>query len=365
MYSDNLQIIVTELVLKNVRIFKEKHIKFEVPITIIIGKNGTGKTSIVEALHVIGNARSFKTSHLKEMIKQGSEALFIKAVLKNNQQITIGINTCEKIIKVDHRSMRSIQELQSIIKIITIAENDLKIVQDSPSHRRNWIDEMIVMLKPNTIDLFKKAKTILNQKNQLFNEKTEFEKNSMLREILDTQFIEVVKKIQFERKLILSEIKIYSNIFLKEYFEKDIKVDIAYLPRIDLLQDEAIYTKKIKELRLQEDKYKRSLFGHHLDDFAMRMNNIDARAFCSRGEQKVLLLFLKLSIIKMLNENQYIPICILDDFITDLDKENIQKVLKILCFKIKTQMIITSPTSEITHHVTKICKLTQVKEENI
>lgn len=322
-----------KLTLKQFRCFDVVEFDFDGPLTLIYGLNGSGKTSLLEALHYIGYLRSFRTHIPKDMIQFGKDSFFIKAVF-NNQEIKIGCAGSKRHIKIDQKTINSYQELRQVYRVITVTEDDLQIVKGGPDKRRSFLDHALLMRYPELLPLFKEFKITLDQRNALL------QKPTVIHDELQvwTQALEMVSfQIQEKRKAFLQELQIMINTLIKEQWNNCYEITLQY----DIKKEDSDKT----QLKVLEMRYKRSLFGAHLDDIIITFQNKPARLFSSRGQQKLIVLLIKLAQVK-----QFLGACggctfLLDDFMTDFDKIVMKKLID-SCIELKTQLIFTSPAPE-------------------
>ncbi|MCF7900061.1 DNA replication and repair protein RecF [Candidatus Babeliales bacterium] len=330
-----------KLHLKNFRCFTSETIDFDGPLVLIEGINGSGKTSLLEALHYTCYLRSFRTHLPRDLIKFGTEGFFIQATFANHT-IHVGCTGTKKHIKINQKPISSYKELREHFKIITVTEDDVEIVKESPEKRRTFIDHALLLEKPELITLFKNYKIHLKNRNALL------QRHSINTEelIIWTKKIwELSQLIQKERTNYLTSLETSAHQFILENWDNPCSINFTYQPKkIDAHQSwndfEIIWKAQIM---LREKQFKRTLFGAHLDDFLLFFNNKPAKLYSSRGQQKLIIFMLKMAQVKQLISEQGSAVTfLLDDFMTDFDTEVAQKVIK-TCLSLNIQLIFTSP----------------------
>ncbi|HSW73657.1 MAG TPA: AAA family ATPase, partial [Candidatus Limnocylindria bacterium] len=133
---------LTQLYLKNFRCFADKTITFESPLVLIEGNNGSGKTSLLEALHYLCYLRSFRTHSPRDLLFFGHETFFIKALCEQsgtvaqNHEIQVGFSHKKRLVKIDQRAVSSYKELMDYYRIVTLTEDDVVLIQGGPDVRR-------------------------------------------------------------------------------------------------------------------------------------------------------------------------------------------------------------------------------------
>lgn len=336
-----IKIALQQLHLKNFRCFSSETIDFNGPLVLIEGINGSGKTSLLEALHYTCYLRSFRTHLPRDLIKFGTEGFFIQATF-SDQTIHIGCTGTKKHIKINQKPISSYKELREHFKIITVTEDDLEIVKESPEKRRTFIDHALLLEKPELITLFKNYKIYLKNRNALL------QRHSINTEelIIWTKKIwDLSRAIQKERTDYLSSLELSSHQFLAEHWNNLCTMNFTYqLKKMNATQswdDFELFWRTT--IMAHEKQLRRTLFGAHLDDFSLCFNNKPAKLYSSRGQQKLMIFMLKMAQIKLLISGQGSNVTfLLDDFMTDFDAEVAQKVIQ-TCLSLNVQLIFTSP----------------------
>jgi DNA replication and repair protein RecF len=330
-----------KLHLKNFRCFSSETIDFDGPLVLIEGNNGSGKTSLLEALHYTCYLRSFRTHLPRDLIKFGTEGFFIQTTF-SDQTIHIGCTGTKKHIKINQKPVSSYKELREHFKIITVTEDDVGIVKESPEKRRTFIDHALLLENPELITLFKTYKTYLKNRNALL-QRHNINNEELI--IWTKKIWELSKLIQKERTQYLSDLEKSAHEFLAQEWDNPSIMNFLYQskkidPKKSWDEFEKFWT---SELLLKEKKFRRSLFGAHLDDFLLIFNKRPARLYSSRGQQKLIVLMLKMAQVKQLIAKQGSALTfLLDDFMTDFDPEVARKLIK-TCLSLNVQLIFTSP----------------------
>ncbi|RTL06556.1 DNA replication/repair protein RecF [Candidatus Dependentiae bacterium] len=334
----NLKVVACKIELKNFRCFKDTQFDIDAPLIIIEGGNGTGKTSLIEALYFASHVRSFKTAHVENIIMQNEQAFFLKLCFNENTFLYIGVEKKKKIIKINQKTVKSLTEINENINAISIVETDIQIIQGGPSDRRFFLDQTLVLLDDQLVSEFKKLKIVLKNRNDFLSQRIQ---NKTLYDILTEQLFACSLKIQLKRHELLECLAFQINKLISEFNLSIKTVSFAYNPKIDTTDKNNAF-EKINNYKNNEYMQCRSLFGAHLDDFSILCGNFDTRKQCSRGQQKLLTILLKISAAKLYSRRNDNIIFLIDDFITDLDETNIRLVMNMLC-SLKCQLIFTTP----------------------
>ncbi|MBP6869736.1 DNA replication/repair protein RecF [Candidatus Babeliales bacterium] len=332
--------------LKNFRCFKKETFNFGSDVTIIYGNNGSGKTTIIEALHYLCYLSSFRSRLPAEIAEFESESFFIKGfVIQHDNElldIQVGFANKQKVAKIGQKAIASYKELFPYYQVVTVTIDDLELIQGSPIIRRNFIDQAILLDHPESMEVLKRFKLILQQRNALLSKP--FHYDSYV--IWTKQLWEQTKLIQEMRIQALDRLKEKISTLLADFFDPNYTVEIIYnFKHMQPKESFEAFLERKKGLLVYESMTKRSDFGAHLDDFTIQFCSKKLKSFGSRGQQKLLVVLIKIAQILDLQDRQNRPIFLLDDFITDFDATRLEKILTLL-LTLKCQLIITSPMRE-------------------
>ena len=332
--------------LKNFRCFTKATFDFATDIVIIYGNNGSGKTTIIEGLHYLCYLSSFRSRLPGDITQFESDSFFIKGTVRQDDEqvvdIQVGFAKKQKIAKVGNNPISSYKELFPYYQVVTLTIDDLELIQGSPIIRRSFIDSAILLAHPEFMDTLKQYKQILQQRNALLAQKLSYESYV----IWTKQLWQQTKVIQKMRLDALEKLNKKVSQLLFNFFDQTYTLDIIYnYKHIAPEEPFESFLERKKGLLAYESMTKRSDFGAHLDDFSLQFCSKKLKSFGSRGQQKLLVLLIKVAQILDLQEIGQNPIFLLDDFVTDFDKQRLENILT-LVLTLQCQLIITSPIRE-------------------
>lgn len=299
-------------------------LKFSPAINLIIGENGSGKSSFLEAIFVLGRARSFRATHLRQVIQFDENELIISGqVLRNNQSYQLGIqlNSKKCDIRINQENSHK-ANLAYTLPVLLIHPKSYKLLDAGPQIRREFLDWGVFNTNSDFLICWRKFKKILQQRNSLLKKRQTQQIN-----VWNTEFVEYGTIVSKYRKSYLEQLQ---PIFFEicNYFLSFKKVDLVYLSGWDDSQDlnQVLDNDLIKDIR-----YGYTHSGPHRSDFQVLVDNRLAKDFVSRGQLKLLMLSLKLAQVKLINSEIDNSICILiDDLTAELDLTNKAKLLSYL-----------------------------------
>ncbi|AXK60217.1 DNA replication/repair protein RecF [Candidatus Chromulinivorax destructor] len=332
--------------LKNFRCFEKASFDLATDIVIIYGNNGSGKTTIIEAIHYLCYLSSFRSRLPAEMVNFEKDNFFIKGLVRQDEtethDIQVGFAGKKKVAKIDNVSISSYKELFPYYQVVTVTVDDIELIQGSPIIRRNFIDQVVLLENPDYMELLKRFKQVLQQRNAMFAKQFNYD----LYVIWTRQLWECTRAIQEKRIEALQRLSVKVAKLLVDFFDENYTLDIIYSYK-HIIADETFeqFLERKKGIIAYESMAKRSDFGAHLDDFTLHFCRKKLKSYGSRGQQKLLVLLIKIAQILDLHEKNIHPIFVLDDFITDFDKDRLQGIISLL-LTLDCQLIISCPIRE-------------------
>ncbi|MGL4392165.1 MAG: DNA replication/repair protein RecF [Fusobacteriaceae bacterium] len=356
---------IKEINFINFRNLCDSNIKFGSDFNLFYGKNGQGKTSILESIYFTGTGKSFRTSKINDIIKYSKDkcGTYLAYSDKNGEK-SIAVKFSDKKKEYNFNGKKVVHnEFYGKINMIAFIPEDIELITGTPLVRRKFFDEEIAQSSfeyyKNLMDFNK----VLKIRNQYLKEK----KKSQIREVYEEEFINLATQIIFKRLEYIKNISIILNLNYRKLFDNNKELEMSYVSNIGYEKknntQEEIKKKIIDQIekeKYNEEKYGYSMVGPQKDEFKFLLNGKDSKAFSSQGEKKSIVFSLRLSEIDMIfKEKKETPIFLIDDISSYFDsirKENILNYLK----KRNIQLFISS-TSDINIE----CKKFQIENGEI
>lgn len=324
MYIENIRLI-------NFRNYRSLNIKLNKNTNIFIGKNAQGKTNLLESIYMCATGKSFRTNRDREIINLNKDEAYIGANIKTdriNKFIEIKMErNKQKRIRINKIELKNFKELNSGLNVVVFSPDDLKLIKDGPIERRNFLDTSISQIKPVYKHNINRYNKILFQRNNLLkSNKSRYDIINLL-EIFDIQLAKIgsdiiISRNEFIENLSKKSYEIHKNITLNK---EELKLD--YIFNINFKNKNKIEIEKrfLEELKTNVDKdliTGTTGIGPHRDDIGIKINNIDARTFASQGQQRTIVLSIKLAEVEIIKiERGMYPVLLLDDVYSELDIE--------------------------------------------
>ncbi len=311
----------THLKLINFRNYEKESVNFHEKINIVTGNNAQGKTNLLEALYITSLGKSFRTGKDAEMIGFGGDFAYVKSnFIKEGYERTIEISILKKgkIISIDGNKISKTKDMVDKAYIVAFTPDDLKIVKEEPERRRKFLDRELCQLSPIYYSNLQKYRRALLQRNFLL-KKEKIDDDLM--EVWEKNLAEYGSKLSLERAVFVEKLKKVGYKVHKDISGGKEDLEVYYEPS-------EISEEKLKEGR-RLDKIKGiTRSGPHRDDIGIKIDGIDVRKYGSQGQQRTAALSLKLSEIELIREEKNeAPVLLLDDVLSELDRERQQYLL--------------------------------------
>lgn len=356
---------ILNLNLLNFRNYKKLELNFSPERNIIIGKNGMGKTNIVEAIYVLALTKSFRGQSDNVLISIDEQMFRIDADIKSYfiENYKIIFNGKEKRVKINNTKIKRLSDYVSKINIILFNVDDLKLIKDTPNTRRKLVNIELSQLNNEYLYL-------LNSYNKLLKQRNSYLKTLMLNGYAEKRYLSVItekiiefglKIYEFRKDFIDNINELLDDIYFKTSSQKGLKIKYQsdYATEINNIR------KKYKYYEEKDINFGKTHFGIHHDDYIFCKDDQNLRDFGSEGEQKNAIVSFKLAELEVFKKKRGdTPILILDDLFSELDKEKINNILKFISKDIQT-FITTTELSKVKKSLVKDSKVFIVNDGKV
>ncbi len=369
--------------LKNYRNILDLSIDVDSNLNIFIGNNAQGKTNLLEALNLIIKGNSYKTKEDKEVINWNNEnAYLFGEIIKDNEniQITIALekkvedfykNKLNKTIKINQNIQKK-TALNKEFKGVVFSPEHLQIIKGAPTLRRKFLNEQISQIYPLYHRYLSEYYRILGQRNNILKKETNQKKKREQLVIWNTQLIEKGSFLTLTRIKFIKKINCLVNNFHQEITKEKESLRLDYQSNILENHEENIssiikaFKDKLEEYKEKEIELRNTLSGPHRDDFSTFINGHNAASYGSQGQQRTVVLSLKLSELELIKEKEGVyPIFFLDDVMSELDEDRRHFLLELIIEK-KVQTFITSINLDyFNSNIKEKSKIFKIKEGQV
>jgi len=294
-------------------------------LNVLSGRNGQGKTNLLEAIAVLLTGRSFRTSHLAEIAAWGTEATVLSGEIRRAE----GTRTVRRAIeRAQNGAWQSVGDLVPWAKVIAFGWPDLEIMHGPPGARRNFLDGFAGRLYPSHIPTLLRYRQIVARRNAVLQVSAAGPVDERLApwdEQLATVGMELVDRRRRATAALQTELaRVHPAVAGVGQ-----KVEIRYRASVGEASDAAGFIRALGERRREELRRRMTLVGPHRDDLAIELDGVDVRAFGSRGQQRLLALAARLAeVMPVRDAVGTAPVLLLDDALSELDDRGRENVLR-------------------------------------
>jgi len=340
--------LLEQLTIHHCRIIKQAELDLSPSMNLICGDNGSGKSSVLEAVSILSKGRSFRTARIADVIRNDEETLLIRAQsIEDDNHFTIGIERSKNTtrIRVNQQDINTQAALSRYLPVTIIDPNSIELVTGSPSLRRAYVDWIAFYLFPEFHKIWQNYQRILKQRNLCLRVPSYL---SALPQWTD-ELIKSQTLIQNYRERSLAILKPQlarlSGKLLDQH-ELKIKLTSGFAQTMDDLSFEAQRAFYL-ERRESDIKSARTLSGAHRADLQIFFNDHLAQISASRGQLKLIAIAMLLAQSRSIDpEDKRKGIIALDDLAAELDGDNKQRLLKCLR-ELEQQLLLTTTQSEL------------------
>ncbi len=343
---------------KEIRNLQEFHINPSRQNNLFFGKNGAGKTSLLEAIYLNSLGRSFKTSSLNNIINDTAESCFVFSRFYDEQSQTrhkIGLHRQKgnkQTIKLDDKLITSPAPLALLIPALAILPSETLLIDGGPSIRRKYLDWIMFHVEPGFLSLWKQHQNLLKQRNHLLKsgQRQVGKTRNILRELSswDQQFVSINNRINELREPVFGPLMLKAQSILSGLpaFKADASsLKGAFYKGWATKQggfEEALKQGLEQDLRAGFTKH-----GAHRADFLLSVKGNSAKEYLSSGQKKLLSISMRIAQAQELRERTgKTAVLLVDDLFAELDEENSQAFISIL-EELEIQTFFTSLSREV------------------
>ncbi|HYE36694.1 DNA replication/repair protein RecF [Methylocaldum sp.] len=311
-------------------------------LNFVVGPNASGKTSLLEAVYLLGRARSFRTAQVNQAIRFGQSGLMVTGKIRNDAGLVVPsgvhITRNKREIHLAGRTIHSSAELIRAFPVLVIQPASGALLEGAPKHRRQFLDWGVFHIEESYLDCWRRYVKALSQRNTLVREKRLREIELWNREVARYGTIMDGARERYAERL-------------KPFFLQSAARFFAGF-KFDLHVQSGWNKSKTLEAVLQEDVAADIRLGHtqsgpHKADFSITLDGRPARAYLSRGQMKLLVYALLLAQSLLMEESAGVSACVLiDDVASELDEDNKNRLLGFLRER-RTQFFITATAEQI------------------
>ena len=350
-------------------------------LNVLVGNNANGKTNIIESIFCLALGRSYRTKSDSECIMFGETATAMSCVVNKNDKnldIMLGISNKGKSAKIAGVKKTKLTDFVGELNVVLFSPEDLQLVKGSPSLRREFINREFYQFSRIYHKYYLMYQHLLKQRNSYLKDMRKNPKDEMSLAYLETltsQLAKVAIYITKERVSFVQDISelTYKNMMNISNGQESLKIRYksSVLESLNIadITDEGFTEENLTKVMMKKffDDIMRgsTKIGPHQDDLEFYINDLDAKMYASQGQQRSIVLSLKLAEINYLkSKTGTYPVLLLDDVLSELDKNRQLKLLDAINENVQT--FITTPSiSDIKEDLLEKAKVFKIENGNI
>ncbi len=354
--------------LRQFRNYRDQEVKFDAAKTILVGDNAQGKSNLLESVELLSTLKSHRAIRDRDLILDGKPAGQIQGSLERqlgNIDLTLTLRSQgRRTVVVNGETLRRHLDFLSILNVVQFSSLDLDLVRGRPEVRRQWLDRLLVQLEPVYAHILQQYNQILRQRNALLKkirqQKIAAESLGSLYSIptqelalWDAQLATTGARVIRRRQRVLQRLAPLASEWHRAISGSIEVLQMEYLANVTVDSKELIiqdslegvrqtFLEKIKTRAIAEQYQGTTVVGPHRDDVTFTINDTPARQYGSQGQQRTLVLALKLAELELIEQVVHEPpLLLLDDVLAELDLHRQNQLLEAITNRFQTLITTT------------------------
>jgi DNA replication and repair protein RecF len=344
---------LTHLSLHHFRNYGEQQVDFTAPKTILVGENAQGKSNLLESVELLATLKSHRTSRDRDLVQQGQAVGHISAAVKRD----VGMADLSLVLRqagrrtaiLNGEKLRRQLDFLGALNAVQFSSLDLDLVRGGPGERRTWLDTLLIQLEPVYAHILSQYNQVLKQRNALIkrvysedNEATAAQVDPTELALWDAQLAALGTRVIRRRARAINRLAPIAQRWHQAISGEREELTLTYQPNVPMEKDDpqAIqdsFLEKIKSRVIAEQHQRTTLVGPHRDDIDFTIDDTPSRQYGSQGQQRTLVLALKLAELELIDEViGDPPLLLLDDVLAELDLNRQNQLLEAIQDRFQT-----------------------------
>jgi DNA replication and repair protein RecF len=337
------------LQLVNFKNYADVKVNFSSKINVLVGKNGSGKTNVLDAIYYLALTKSAVSNADNFCIRHGEQHFFLRGVFRISndvKEITSAFQAgSKKILKEGVNEYQKLSDHIGKYPVVLIAPDDTDLVKEGSESRRKFFDGIVSQLDRSYLETLIQYNHAVKQRNSLL--KLFYDTNNFDAIALDSYDDALIRlgSVVFEKRQIF--VKEYAPVFERFYnfIVSDEEAAVVYNSELKAID----FAEGLRQNRSRDLALQRTTFGIHRDDYQFTLGHGDLKRLGSQGQQKSFIIALKLAQFEIIKRRKgFNPLLLLDDIFDKLDDFRIEKLLELIKNDELGQLFITDARPERT-----------------
>ncbi|MEO0984600.1 MAG: DNA replication/repair protein RecF [Cyanobacteria bacterium J06639_14] len=340
------------LELRHFRNYEEQRVDFTAPKTILLGENAQGKSNLLESVELLATLKSHRTNRDRDLIQADHPTAQVKAAVERE----VGFAEVALILRNGGRrtaiqsgeKLRRQMDFLGALNAVQFSSLDLDLVRGGPGERRMWLDTLLMQLEPVYAHILAQYQQALKQRNALLRqEQAQPLPDRTQLALWDAQLAALGTRVIRRRSRGLARLAPIAHTWHEAISGETEQLRLQYAPNVPMEADDpaviqAAFLDKIQQRAIAEYQQHTTLVGPHRDDIEFTINNTPARQYGSQGQQRTLVLALKLAELELIaSVIREPPLLLLDDVLAELDLNRQNQLLEAISDRFQTLITTT------------------------
>ena len=365
--------------LRSFRNYLDQRVEFDAQKTILVGNNAQGKSNLLEAVELLSTLKTHRANRDRDLVREGATTAQIEATIERAYgaaELALTLRRQgRRTVTLNKESLRRHLDFLGVLNSVQFSSLDLELVRGAPECRRSWVDALLVQLEPIYAYILHQYHHILKQRNALLKKirarsselYTKRDRNSSLQlnesvtqtitpdlcqlKLWDEQLAETGSRVTRRRARVLARLAPLAQAWHASISGKTEVLAIKYAPNVSWSEDhpdkvKQAFLEKIEQRRIAEQQLGTTVVGPHRDEVELTINDTPAKSYGSQGQQRTLVLALKLAELKLIEEViGEPPLLLLDDVLAELDPNRQNQLLHAIQDRFQTLITTTHISS--------------------
>jgi DNA replication and repair protein RecF len=344
-------VYLNRLHLRHFRNYREQEVIFTAPKTILLGDNAQGKSNLLEAVELLSTLKSHRVARDRDLVLEGETESKITAQLtRKHGSIDLSLTLRDKgrrTANLNQENLKRQLDFLGVLNAVEFSSLDLDLVRGSPEIRRQWVDSLLFQIEPVYAHILHEYQRVLKQRNSLLKQAEHRTIEPTELELWNHQLILTGTKVIRRRVRIIERLAPIASAWHTKISNDTEQLTITYTPNVTAIENtpESIYQAFIDRLqfrRAAEQGLGTTIVGPHRDEIELTINHTPAKAYGSQGQQRTLVLALKLAELELIE--QIVgepPLLLLDDVLAELDLTRQNQLLSVIEDRFQTLITTT------------------------
>lgn len=320
--------LLTALRAEHLRNLRDVDLRLPRGLTVVGGGNGEGKTSLLEAMYLLGTGRSFRTRRVEELVRWNEGPMRVRGHVEGRRgevELAVAVSAQGKDLLVNG-AKRGLESFLGRLDVVDLTASRMAVLRGGPEERRRFLDRGVVGLDSLHLGVIGEYRRVLQQRNALLKRGFRAADAPAQLDAWDERLGKAARGLHLERRRYIERLAAQVAAIGPELLPDGVAPRLSYRPsppeleRVPEERFDAVFGDRLARCRGRDRELGYTSEGPHRDDLRVELEGVDLRRFGSAGQVRAAMIALKLGKLSLLREERgEAPLFLLDDFDTDLD----------------------------------------------